>query len=178
MAYFFLLMLISLIYLGASPTITNCSIPYRPWYQLSASFYLLAFIATLLVGFRLQKSPPGEETIVIRKVILTFSYHGYWWAYLVLCSVEVVHLWLSCWGALLYFTKDLEAFSVCYDEVPMLINFLLILVVIGFTYFVRFIFIVLQFGFGAKIFKFLKARSSWMRAFEQELKLRLPIFNF
>jgi len=178
LAYFFLLMLIALIFVGANAETEECSLPFVLWYKMSACFYLLAFLATVCLGFALQRSHTIEEAIIIRHVILVFNYHTFNWAYACLVLIELWHFSLTIWGGMLYFQKSSDAFSTCYSEITMLINFLLILVILGFTYACRFLFVIFQFKMGPRFYRFLRSRIAWVRAYEQQLRVTFPVYIY
>ena len=67
--------------------------------------------------------------------------------YVLLTIIDLIHLGLTIWGTIEFFT-DLIGLINCYIELPMLSNFMFIIVVLGYLYVVRMLVTIFHFKFG------------------------------
>lgn len=170
-AYFFLSIFISLILFTGNhvPADNGCKIDIYSWYCASAFFYTFGFIITGMILFFIRRVNLDENVVVIRQFIFMFKSYPRNWFYIYLFALELLHLSLTIWGSVLNFS-DINSLLTCYTDLTLLANFMFILVILGYIYFLRMCFTTLHFWLGYKILTFFKRRIRCLRKNELHMK--------
>lgn len=91
--------------------------------------------------------------------------------------IDSVHIVLTINGSIMNF-GDMKHLLVCYIEIPMLANFMFILVILGYIYVLRLIATIIHFWFGPNIYVWLKRRIHCLSLNELHLIEKFPIYDF
>ena len=118
-----------------------------------------------------------HDTVVLRSIIIIFSnYHNKWlYGYLVL--IEAFNLVLTIYGSYMNF-NDMNKLLVCYMEVPLLANFMFILIILGYIYIFRMLVTVLHFWFGHQIYMWMKRKWRCLSTHEIHLKEKFEVYTY
>ena len=96
------------------------------------------------------------------------------WLYLTLLAVDIVHLTLSVWGTVIF----ANAIHGCYLEVPVTSNFVFILIVLGYVYFLRIFPLIFVYKFGVRIQRYFRRTLRLFRKYDQTLQEKFPVYEF
>jgi hypothetical protein len=100
------------------------------------------------------------------------------WPYFLLLLVDLSHLSLTIWGSIEFF-KDLRQIIICYLEVPVLANFMFVLIIIGYAFAVRSLVTIFHFKFGPFFWRLIRRTCPCFRRFDpQVLRARFPQHSF
>lgn len=179
LAYFFLSCCLGLTFvMSESNKVTNCTIPVLLWSQYSAYFYLSSFIATTLCAFYYRNRTLTYETVTIKSLIIVFQNVEQNWFYLVLTLIEIVNLFLTIFGTTMNLSESHDQMLICYLELPMVCNFMYVLIILGYLNIFRFLTTLLHFRFGIHIYRWLRNHFSYLRNHDLNMKAKFPIYNF
>lgn len=87
------------------------------------------------------------------------------WAYIMLILIDLIHLGLTIWGTVEFFT-DIIGLIECYLELPILTNFMFIAVIIGYIYVIRMLVTIFHFKYGINILRFIRRKFSYFRKYD------------
>lgn len=177
LAYFFLTFFLVLIYLSASTETEKCMLNIKLWYEVSAVFYFLAFASTATIIFLIRKAHLTIETVTLRSMVVVFHNYKKNWLFLYLLLIEAIHLTLTIIGSYMNF-NELKDLLVCYLEIPLLANFMFILIILGYIYVLRMIVTVFHFWFGYRIYVWMKHRCGCLARDELHLKEKFPVYGY
>jgi len=137
-------------------------------------------ITLVLTAMMKKKLPTAvKERIVVRKTMMIFINFKMSWIYFVLLFIDLVNVVLTIYGSMLYF-GDFNEMMNCFFEITILTNFMFVLILLGYVYFIRLLVTQLHFNFGIKIYKYLKLKCKCLKASVSELnfKKKFPIYYF
>lgn len=66
----------------------------------------------------------------------------------------------------------------CYLEVPVLANFMLIMLILGYIYIGRVFFTIIHYKFGVRIYRYLRRNLRYFKRYDQKLNGKFPIYGF
>ena len=87
------------------------------------------------------------------------------WPYILLAIIDLTHIGLTIWGSVEFFT-DLYDLIQCYIELPILTNFMFIVIVIGYLYIVRMLVMIFHFKFGVRILRYLRRNFRYFNKYD------------
>ena len=154
-AYFFLTFFLTLILATSNTETKDCQLGIRTWYIMSTVLYFSAFILTAAILFKIRRVHLDEDLVVLRHFVLIYHNVKYNWLFITLLIIDLMNVILTIEGSILTF-NDVEPLFVCYLEIPMLANFMFILVILGYIYFLRMIVTIVHFWFGVRIYSWIK----------------------
>lgn len=66
----------------------------------------------------------------------------------------------------------------CYFEIPILANFMLIMVILGYLYVLRIFITMLHYKFGVRIYRYMRRNLRIFRRFDRQLNAKFPVYNY
>lgn len=103
--------------------------------------------------------------MTLRSLILVFHDYNSNLYYLYLLLVDLTHIGFTIYGTVMNIGHVREV-VVCYIEMPVLCNFMYILLLLGYMYCLRMFMTILHFKFGIKIYAWLKTVCRCFRTYE------------
>eukprot|EP00347_Sterkiella_histriomuscorum_P001975 403369950 len=103
----------------------DCTKHIVVWFEVSACFYLGSFLLCMIIFMIIRKQGLQSETVNWGWVEWLFFVYQPRWPYVILVSIDLIHLGLTIWGTIEFFT-DLIGLIECYLELPILSNFMFI----------------------------------------------------
>ena len=80
-----------------------------------------------------------------------------------------MHIGLTIWGSIEFFVP-IKQMIVCYIELPVLSNFMFILIVAGYMVVLRVLTTVIHFKFGVRLYRWLRRTFRCFRKFDRHLR--------
>ena len=168
MAYFILSCFLTLVLSGASTITYTCTKHIVGWFEVSAIFYLACFVIGMLTFFIIRRRGLTAERVNLGSFELVFFVYRPCWVYLLLGIIDLVHIGLTAWGTFEFFT-DLAGIMNCYFEIPILSNFMFIIVIVGYIIIARLLVMLFHFKYGIRILRWVRRTFRYFRRFDQEL---------
>lgn len=164
-AYFILTCFLTLVLSGASTLTYSCTKHIVMWFEVSAGFYLASFILCMVIFMIIRKQGLQSELVNMGWVEWLFFVYRPNWPYYILVTIDLIHLGLTIWGTIEFFT-DLIGLINCYIELPILSNFMFIVVIIGYIYVIRMLVTIFHFKFGIRILRYIRANCRYFRRYD------------
>jgi hypothetical protein len=183
MTYFFLTCFLCCIFAISSSDLytssdgTACNMPVVLWYQVSIIFYVFAFFTTLGCAILFKQRPLTQETVTLKQFIIVFNNLNANWYYLLLTAIELGHLSLTISGTVMSLNENVNTFG-CYLELPMMTNFMYVLILLGYVYCLRFVATLVHFKFGIYIYRFLRNNLRCLRSHDMHLQDKFPLYSY
>eukprot|EP00347_Sterkiella_histriomuscorum_P007353 403349272 len=175
MAYFFLTGFVTLILANSADYQTDqCSSLIVIWFKLSVSYYLIGFLVCIFVLYQIKRHGLRSEIVNMGAFEITLQVYEKSWAYIVLVIIDVINLSITIWGTFIF----QNSLSYCYFEEPVLTNFILILIILGYIYFLRVVPLIFHYKYGVRIYRHIRQRFRCFRRYDHNLKEKFPIYQY
>lgn len=121
---------------------------------------------------------PRFTLVNLGVILCIFMVHQHNWPYLILFAIDICQLGLTIWGSLQFF-EDLHQILICYLELPILANFMFVLLIIGYIFCLRGIVTIIHFKFGPQIWAWIRRRCPCFRRLDPPvLRGKYPQYRF
>jgi len=181
MAYFFLSLMASIaLALGADETSKKCKKPIRPWLQVATLFFISSLLLSLGLLIYIRRNIrrlEQEERVLINRLAFKFELIRSKMVYVLLYLVEIGHTTLTIAGACIQFSGR-KQFEECLFDLTLTSNIMLILIIMGFSYFTRFLALVFGFHFGIPFLRYLKRKFQCLRRHEVSFTKKFPVYKY
>ena len=126
----------------------------------------------------IRRDLPRARTVNLGLILCLFMVHRKCWPYITLFLVDVFHLLLTLKGTKEFF-EDIYVMANCFFELPLLTNFMFILLIIGYLVFLRFFALVFHFWLGPSIWSFIRRRCPCFRRLDMpSFQVQFPLYLF
>jgi hypothetical protein len=98
--------------------------------------------------------------------LLYLSYMASKWPFIILIVIDLIQMTLTIWGSAFYFGSTTEVFFNCMFELPNMVNFQLVILLMGYLYMIRMIITICHFTFGTQLYRWIRRTCPCFRRFD------------